>query len=94
MAEYVLHSMYGMTFLFTLIGMAFLLVAIGAVIVLPLVVPFVSMSLSAERFLSIGRWPVLMMVIIAWMTAWAQIKDKSIRRLTRYRYSDGVECQS
>jgi membrane protein len=64
-----LLHLYGMTFLFTLIGMAFLLVAIGAVIVLPLVVAFVGMSPPTERFLSIVRWPLLLMVIIPWLAA-------------------------
>ena len=64
-----LLHLYGMTFLFTLVGMAFLLVAIGAVIVLPLVVAFVGMSPPAERFLSIVRWPLLLMVIIPWLAA-------------------------
>jgi membrane protein len=54
-----LLALYGVTFLFTLAGMAFLLVAIGAVIVLPLVLAFLGMSTSAERFLSIVRWPKL-----------------------------------
>ena len=43
--------------------------AIGAVIVLPLVVAFVGMSPPAERFLSIVRWPLLLMVIIPWLAA-------------------------
>jgi membrane protein len=64
-----LLALYGMTFLFTLAGMAFLLVAIGAVIVLPLVLAFLGMSTSAERFLSIVRWPILLMILIPWLAA-------------------------
>jgi membrane protein len=64
-----LLALYGMTFLFTLAGMAFLLVAIGAVIVLPLVLAFLGMSTPAERFLSIVRWPILLMVLIPWLAA-------------------------
>jgi membrane protein len=64
-----LLTLYGMTFLFTLAGMAFLLVVIGAVIVLPLVLAFLGMSTSAERFLSIVRWPILLMILIPWLAA-------------------------
>jgi membrane protein len=64
-----LLHLYGMTLLFTLAAMSFLLLAIGAVIVLPLVVAFVGMSPPAERFLSIVRWPLLLMVIIPWLAA-------------------------
>jgi membrane protein len=64
-----LLHLYGMTFLFTLAGMAFLLAAIGAVVILPLVLASAGMSTSAERFLSIVRWPVLLMVVIPWLAA-------------------------
>jgi membrane protein len=64
-----LLTLYGMTFLFTLAGMAFLLVVIGAVIVLPLVLAFLGMATSAERFLSIVRWPILLMILIPWLAA-------------------------
>jgi membrane protein len=64
-----LLALYGVTFLFTLAGMAFLLVAIGAVIVLPLVLAFLGMSTSAERLLSIVRWPILLMILVPWLAA-------------------------
>jgi membrane protein len=64
-----LVALYGMTFLFTLAWIAFLLAAIGAVIVLPLVLTFIGMSTPAERFLSIMRWPILLMVLIPWLAA-------------------------
>src|SRR4029453_14237376 len=50
-------------------GMAFFVVASGAVTSLPLVVAFVGMSPPAERFLSIVRWPLLLMVIIPWLAS-------------------------
>jgi membrane protein len=61
--------LYGMTFLFTFAWIAFLLAAIGAVIVLPLVFAFIGMSTPTERFLSIVRWPILLMVLIPWLAA-------------------------
>jgi membrane protein len=62
-----LLGFYATTLLFTLAGIAFLLAAIGAVIVVPLVLAFIGMSTPAERFLSIVRWPVLLMVVIPWL---------------------------
>jgi membrane protein len=64
-----LLALYGMTFLFTLAGIAFLLAAIGAVIVVPLLLKFIGMSTPAERFLSIARWPLLLMLVIPWLAA-------------------------
>jgi membrane protein len=51
-----LLALYGMTFMFTLAWIAFLLAAIGAVT-------------PVERFLSIVRWPILLMVLIPWLAA-------------------------
>lgn len=55
---------YGTTFLFTLGAVAFVLCAIGGVVVLPLVLTFVGVSTSAERLLSLLRWPVLLVVVV------------------------------
>src|SRR3979411_3378130 len=41
----------------------------GACTFRPLVVAFVGMSPPTERFLSIVRWPLLLMVIIPWLAA-------------------------
>ena len=62
--ERTLLRFYGTTFLFTLGAVAFVLCAIGGVVVLPLALAFVGASTSAERLLTLLRWPVLLVVVV------------------------------
>ena len=60
---------YGTTFLFTIGGVVFILAAFGAVVVLPVLLKFVGISFSAEIILSVIRWPLLLVVVIAGLAA-------------------------
>lgn len=60
---------YATTFLFTVGGIVFIVAAFGAVVVLPVVLKFVGISFSAEIVLSVMRWPVLLVAVIAGLAA-------------------------
>jgi membrane protein len=60
---------YATTFLFTVGGIVFIVAAFGAVVVLPVVLKFVGISFSAEIILSVVRWPILLVVVIAGLAA-------------------------
>ena len=60
---------YATTFLFTIGAVVFVVAAIGAVVVLPVVLKFVGVSLSAEIVLSVLRWPILLVVVMAGLAA-------------------------
>ena len=55
---------YATTFLFTLVGIAFVVLAISAVVVLPLVLKVVGSATTAERLVSILRWPILLITLV------------------------------
>ena len=59
-----LGRFYATTFLFTLVGIAFVVLAISAVVVLPLVLKFVGSATTAERLVSILRWPILLITLV------------------------------
>jgi membrane protein len=48
---------------FTMGGLAFMLVAVGAVIVMPLIFAAIGLGSLFELILSIGRWPLLFLLI-------------------------------
>jgi membrane protein len=60
---------YATTFLFTIGGIVFIVAAFGAVVVLPVVLKFVGISFSAEIVLSVVRWPILLVVVVAGLSA-------------------------
>lgn len=64
-----LAAFYATTFLFTLGAIGFVVAAIGGVVVLPIVLGFVGISLSAELIVSVLRWPVLLVVVMAALAA-------------------------
>jgi membrane protein len=62
-----LLQFYATTFLFTLGMIGFVIAAIGAVVVAPLVLTFMGFVTPAEQLLLILRWPVLLVVVFAWL---------------------------
>lgn len=59
---------YLTTFAITIGAMLFVVIAILAVVVLPIALTFLGASLSAERILSIARWPLLLAVVMLGLT--------------------------
>ncbi len=59
-----LARFYGTTFLFTLGGVCFVLAAVAAVVVLPVALKLFGFATSADRILSVARWPVLLLVVM------------------------------
>jgi membrane protein len=55
---------YATTFLFTVAGVGFVIAALAGVVVLPVALKVMGLSLTAERLLSILRWPVLLATLI------------------------------
>ena len=60
---------YGTTFLFTIGAVLFVVAAITAVVVLPVVLKFVGVPLSAELILNVVRWPLLLVVVVLSLAA-------------------------
>lgn len=60
---------YATTFLFTLGAIGFVIAAIGGVVVLPIVLGLVGIPVSAELIISVLRWPVLLVVVMAALAA-------------------------
>jgi membrane protein len=58
---------YSTTFLFTLGMISVVMAAIGAVVVAPIVFNFMGFVTPAEQFLAVLRWPVLLVVVYAWL---------------------------
>jgi membrane protein len=58
---------YATTFLLTLGMIGFTMLAISAVVVTPVVLTFIGFTTPAERFLAILRWPVLLIIVGAWL---------------------------
>ena len=56
---------YATTFLFTIGAVVFVVAAISGVVVLPIVLKFVGFPLPAEIVLSVARWPILLVVVVA-----------------------------
>jgi len=58
---------YFTTFLLTfgIIGLA--MAAIAAVVVAPIILTFMGFVTPAEQFLAILRWPVLLVIVCAWL---------------------------
>jgi membrane protein len=52
---------------FTVGGLLFALVAIAAVVALPVVLNFVGLGRATELLLTLGRWPVLFVVVALWI---------------------------
>ena len=60
---------YATTFLFTVGAVLFVIAAVLAVVVLPVVLKFVGISVSAEMIVNVARWPLLLVVVIAALSA-------------------------
>lgn len=60
---------YATTFLFTIGAVVFVLLAVSGVVVLPVVLNFVGVSLSAETILKVVRWPILLAVVMVGLGA-------------------------
>ena len=60
---------YATTFLFTIGAAIFTVAAIGAVVVLPLALSYAGFLFSAERILSVARWPLLLVAVAASLAA-------------------------
>ncbi len=58
---------YLTTFLFTLGMISVVMAAIGAVVVAPIILTFMGFVTPAEQFLAILRWPMLLVVVCAWL---------------------------
>jgi membrane protein len=58
---------YFTSFLFTLGMISVVMVAIGAVVVAPIVFTIMGFVTPAEQFLAVLRWPVLLVVVCAWL---------------------------
>jgi membrane protein len=56
-------SFYSTTLLFTLAGIAFVFVAIFVIVAVPLILKLVGLETMTERFVSIMRWPVLLVAV-------------------------------
>lgn len=50
---------------FTLGAILFIVLAIGGIVVMPVVLEFVGLGSTAETLLSLTRWPVLLLVVVA-----------------------------
>ena len=61
--------LYGTSFAFTIGAVLFVLAATGAVVVLPVMLKFVGIPVSAEIVLSVLRWPLLLAVVVAALAA-------------------------
>lgn len=55
---------YGTTFVFTLGGVCFVVAAVGAVVVLPVALKLFGSAASADRVLSVARWPLLLLAVV------------------------------
>ena len=62
-----LFRFYLMTFLFTIGMIAFVVAAIGVVVVAPFILAFVRSTTTAEQLLLVLRWPVLLVIVCAWL---------------------------
>ena len=60
---------YATTFLFTVGAVAFVLLAVGSVVVLPVMLGFAGIPISAETILRVARWPLLLLLVIAGLAA-------------------------
>jgi membrane protein len=49
---------------FTICGIGLMLIALSAVVVLPVVLQFIGLSSMTHWIITIGRWPILIMVIV------------------------------
>jgi membrane protein len=58
---------YSITFLFTLGMISVVMAAIGAVVVAPIIFTFIGFVTPAEQFLAVLRWPVLLIIVCAWL---------------------------
>jgi membrane protein len=58
---------YFTSFLFTLGMIRVVMTAIGAVVVAPIIFTFIGIVTPAEQFLAVLRWPVLLVVVCAWL---------------------------
>lgn len=56
-------SFYTTTFFFTLAGMAFVILALLGVVALPLALTLMGLETVTERFVSILRWPMLLVLV-------------------------------
>ena len=56
-------QLYLTTFLFTLAGIAFVIMALIVLVILPLVLEFLGLSTVTETFISVLRWPVLLLTV-------------------------------
>ena len=59
-----LVKFYGTTLLFTIGAIGFVIVAISSVVIVPVLLNLLGYATSAERFIAILRWPVLLAVVI------------------------------
>ena len=75
---------YATTFLFTLGGIVFMLSAVGAVVVLPVALGLLGMATQAERVVSILRWPLLLLAIMAALALVYRFGPS--RRLAKWRW--------
>jgi membrane protein len=55
-------------FAFTIGGLVFIILALAAVVVLPLVLAWFGLESRAAQIVSLLRWPVLLIVILVWLT--------------------------
>jgi membrane protein len=58
---------YSTTFLLTLGIIGLVMAAIAAVVVAPIILTFMGFVTPAEQFLAILRWPVLLVIVCAWL---------------------------
>lgn len=58
-----LFRFYATTFVFTLAGMAFIITAIIGVVAMPLILKLLGLETMTERFVSILRWPLLLVAV-------------------------------
>jgi membrane protein len=58
---------YATSFLFTLGMISVVMAAISAVVVAPIIFSFMGFVTPAEQFLAVLRWPVLLVVVCAWL---------------------------
>src|SRR5204862_5457438 len=59
-----LFRLNALSLFFTASAICFMLLALAAMVVLPAVMNYVGLSASTDWFISIGRWPVLMLAVV------------------------------
>lgn len=76
--------LYGTTLLFTVGAVSFIIAAVGAVVILPATLGQLGLTTSAERILALGRWPLLLLVVMFGLSLLFRFGPS--RRLAKWRW--------